>query len=495
MPTGTVDYFHKTSGYGFIKSDETSGDIFFHMTEVGEEDPEPDQSVEFSYKNTTEGLRATSLNILTESLAQANNQNNTNQSSNAAQETSLYTVQAESSDISYDDVDKNDRPIARTPNSDLFRATVHIEGEQHALALKEPRVFRDSEVRSKFLKSSQLWNDLDDHPHIITVFDWGTEPVLWLAVEYVKGGDLADRLDSDTQDTAFDEALWICECIADALQHLHHRGVAHLDIKPSNILFEPTENHWDTPKLTDLQLAKLLLRHSGSVDDYTPAYVAPEQVDSDVLNDIDAQTDLYQLGIILYELVVGEHPFPDRVGKTGPFSKNELTRKPPRPSVKAEHSIPNALDELIISLLSPHAVDRPDTARQVDEQLKMIRTSGKATYGTNVDPTATPDIYLPLKMAENLRDAREMDTDPVRMCRDRAAELYDFLQHQADITNDQSCSELSESLENLVQGLNIATSQDTNEALRPGGEIYKKIDSIAYNTERLFLRRADHYSS
>jgi|GEM_PF-2742224 len=125
-------------------------------------------------------------------------------------------------------------------------------------------------------------------------------------------------------------------------------------------------------------------------------------------------------------------------------------------------------------------------------------TSGSVTDESvtgSVDATATRSVYLPLKMAENLRDARDLDTDPIRTCRDRARELRDFVDGQPGGVAGQSHDEVSDALDALVTSLDVAVSSDGVTDLDPTDDLYQRIDSVAYRTERFFLRWQDSDST
>lgn len=142
------------------------------------------------------------------------------------------------------------------------------------------------------------------HPHIITIYDVGTtDELLYIAMEYVEGGDLGARIRAGLEPR---EALDIVTRIAGALHCAHCEGVIHRDVKPANILFR----HDGTPVLSDFGIAKQIavdseLTATGTIVG-SPVYMSPEQAEGTPL---DVRTDIYSLGIIFYEMLTGRRPY------------------------------------------------------------------------------------------------------------------------------------------------------------------------------------------
>lgn len=156
----------------------------------------------------------------------------------------------------------------------------------------------------RFLNEARIIASLR-HPHIITIYDVGkTNGVLYLAMEYVEGGDLQARIQKGLSP---DAALDILVPIAGALHFAHQAGIIHRDVKSANILFRRD----GTPLLSDFGIAKQLridseLTSTGTILG-SPFYMSPEQAEGLVL---DGRTDIYSLGIIAYEMLTGERPYP-----------------------------------------------------------------------------------------------------------------------------------------------------------------------------------------
>lgn len=191
-------------------------------------------------------------------------------------------------------------------NADVYMVDVNHDDVTGPVALKQPRIqgTMHEETIKKFASEAKTWSKLDDHPNIASVVGHGSSPVPWIALEYMREGHLGNvrsRLDVG-------DRLEIAVQIVDAVWHAHQRGVAHLDLKPENVLFTETDGQL-VPKVADWGLSKMLLDNSNSVEGLSPQYSAPEQFDSESYGSPDNQTDVYQLGIILYELFGKKHPF------------------------------------------------------------------------------------------------------------------------------------------------------------------------------------------
>ncbi|CAG0932391.1 serine/threonine-protein kinase PpkA [Thermoflexales bacterium] len=155
----------------------------------------------------------------------------------------------------------------------------------------------------RFVREAKAVAQLN-HPNILPIIDYGqTAELIYIVMKYVAGGTLSDRL---KQPIDLPTTARLISQIAAALDHAHQRGIIHRDVKPSNVLLD--EGAW--VQLADFGLAKImgsdqLLTHSG-LSLGTPAYLAPEQGQG---NPSDHHADVYSLGVILYEMVVGHLPF------------------------------------------------------------------------------------------------------------------------------------------------------------------------------------------
>jgi serine/threonine protein kinase len=184
---------------------------------------------------------------------------------------------------------------------------------------------------------------LMDHPAIAKVFDGGSTPEgrPYFVMEYVAGVPITDHCDTNKLSTV--ERLELLTEVCEGVQHAHQKAIIHRDLKPSNILVSLVDGK-PQPKIIDFGIAKAtgyrltektLYTELGAIIG-TPEYMSPEQADL-TSQDVDTRTDVYSLGVILYQLITGELPFSSKELRSGSY--DELRRKlrevePPRPSTK-----------------------------------------------------------------------------------------------------------------------------------------------------------------
>ena len=265
--------------------------------------------------------------------------------------------------VAYDDLTE-DGPIARGGNADVKAATVTDSTDEVTLAIKEPRMAGTlhTDAVDRIIAEAETWDKLDDHEHIVGVVDYDSDPLPWIAMEYMDGGHLGERAgDLDTL-----QALWTALSVTKGVRHAHRRGVAHLDLKPANILFRTTEDAWDVPKVTDWGLSKHLLDHSNSIEGFSPQYAAPEQFD-DEYGSTDDITDIYQLGAVFYELFTGQPPFD---GKPFKVIGKVKSQSPTPPSDIA--AVPAELDDILLTALAKSKADRYDNIVYLRDELQSL---------------------------------------------------------------------------------------------------------------------------
>ncbi|HEY0556229.1 MAG TPA: serine/threonine-protein kinase, partial [Thermoanaerobaculia bacterium] len=187
--------------------------------------------------------------------------------------------------------------LAEDPQIDrrLAIKTVRLVGRPQEIEDRKKRLLREARAAGRLL-----------HPNVVTLFDAGeAEGLLYLAFEYVEGTDLAQRLDKGGR-MSLREALRAVRQAAEALGYAHNQGIVHRDIKPSNILLDRAG--W--VKVADFGIAKMAgqsteLTMAGSVMG-SPQYLSPEQIRGE---DLDGRSDIFSLGVVLYEILSGKRPF------------------------------------------------------------------------------------------------------------------------------------------------------------------------------------------
>jgi serine/threonine-protein kinase len=213
-----------------------------------------------------------------------------------------------------------------------------------------------------------------EHPNIIASHDLGVDgDAGFMAMELVDGPTVADLLTTGGWLTV-ERAVAIAEQVCAALAAAHDAGVIHRDIKPGNLIV----SHSGTVKVCDFGIARLQARdgdaaltaHSQAVG--TCEYMAPEQAVGDP---IDARTDLYSLGCVLYAMLTGRPPF---VGDSAMAVLHQHLHKAPTPVRTVRGDVPPALDQLVERLLAKDPAGRPATATEVRHELIAIRAAPAA---------------------------------------------------------------------------------------------------------------------
>ena len=252
--------------------------------------------------------------------------------------------------LTYDKMEKEGH-VGKGGNADVHLVSYHGTD----IALKEPRMSGTlhTETAKRFMEEAKTWEKLDDHDGIVGVVDYGSEPLPWIALEYMDGGSLDQRFGEMEPE----EKVWLVGRICEGVQYAHTKGVAHLDLKPENILFRETDAEYpDIPKVADWGLSKVLLENSKSVDGVSPQYAAPEQFESERYGSPDTKTDIYQLGTIFYEIFTDTKPFE---GQTFEVMNQIQNRDPTPPSELTD--IPVEIDGVLLKALSKRKEDRQES--------------------------------------------------------------------------------------------------------------------------------------
>ena len=252
--------------------------------------------------------------------------------------------------------------IARSGMATIFRARDLENG--HTVALKVPHLQYASDMvfHERFKREEEIGQRLD-HPAVIKVFQPREKSRLYLAMEYVDGELLRDRLRRERR-LPSETAVALAIAIADALGYLHDHGVVHRDLKPENIMVTADRR----VKLVDFGIAldttlRKMTWAGLSQTVGTPDYMAPEQVKG---KRGDARSDLYALGVILYEMLTGETPFQGDNVYAAMRAKLQDDPTPPR---RLRPDISPALEEIILHALERDPRDRPESALELREAL------------------------------------------------------------------------------------------------------------------------------
>jgi serine/threonine-protein kinase len=260
-----------------------------------------------------------------------------------------------------------------------------------------PDHITSEEFVQRFLKESQAIGRLS-HPNIVTVFDSGQDnKTLYIVMEFLIGKTLKEA--QQEKQLGLQEIIYIGSQVADALDYAHRQGIVHRDIKPSNILLTP-EGY---VKLTDFGIARIedpAAHQQTQAGDLlgTPVYMSPEQI---MGQKVDGRSDIYSLGVVLYELAAGRKPF--HGANLAAIFNSIIEEKPPPLDLPAT-PLGERLSALIFKCISKSTEERFQTGAQVAQALKgcLQRRKSDALSSINTAPAKPGRMRLMLPLAIGL---------------------------------------------------------------------------------------------
>jgi eukaryotic-like serine/threonine-protein kinase len=292
--------------------------------------------------------------------------------------------------------------------AEVYLAHDEVLGRDIALKLLKDRYSGDEEFVERFRREARSAAALAS-PYIVPIFDRGEtgDGMYYIAMEYVPGGTLKDRIGNRgvlPPRTATEVALQTAE----ALHVAHQRGVIHRDVKPDNILFADSEQDFEHVKVVDFGIARAAeattISHPGDILG-SVRYMSPEQASGDR---VGPASDLYSLGVVLYEMLTGAVPF--TVDTPADVPKKHAAQIPRHPS-EVNHGIPESMDAIVMRLLTRDPDGRYESAAELIEELRRVRdglppvarsqeeatTAALATPPAPTSPQPTPGGMRPAR--------------------------------------------------------------------------------------------------
>ncbi|HTY07634.1 MAG TPA: serine/threonine-protein kinase, partial [Candidatus Edwardsbacteria bacterium] len=249
-------------------------------------------------------------------------------------------------------------------------ATIHLGhhaelGRQAVIKQLHPHLSRDEGFVRRFEREAKILGSLH-HENIVDVLDYFEhQGSYYIVLEYIDGGSLKQLLERQRR-VPFHIAVQVALQVAEGLRHAHLRGIVHRDVKPGNVLLSRS----GTVKLTDFGLASateaMAITDPGTFVG-TPAYLAPEQIKG---HPATARSDLYALGVVLYETLAGENPFG---GKTHSESIDRTLRVVPKGIPRTDPEVPPGLERIVAKLLAKEPRDRYPSCGELIEELSQYR--------------------------------------------------------------------------------------------------------------------------
>src|SRR5438477_3219185 len=247
-----------------------------------------------------------------------------------------------------------EREVAQGGMAEVYLARDQLLDRPVALKALFPEYAREPSFVERFRREAQAAANLN-HPNIVSIYDWGQESgTYFIVMEYVEGRSLRELIHTEgTIEPG--QAADIAAEIASALAFAYRSGVVHRDVKPGNVLL--TES--GTVKVTDFGIARAGtsdgLTQTGSVMG-TATYFSPEQAQG---LPVDGRSDVYALGVVLYEMVTGVAPF--TAESPASVAYKHVREEPTTPS-RIVHDIPGALDRIILTALAKDVALRYESA-------------------------------------------------------------------------------------------------------------------------------------
>ncbi|WP_402843120.1 Stk1 family PASTA domain-containing Ser/Thr kinase [Microbacterium sp. GXS0129] len=297
--------------------------------------------------------------------------------------------------------------IARGGMATVYVATDLRLERRIALKVMHSHLSDDSVFQSRFIQEARAAARLAD-PNVVNVFDQGQDGELaYLVMEYLPGITLRELL-KEQRRLSISQAVTIMDGVLSGLAAAHRAGIVHRDVKPENVLLAEDGRI----KIGDFGLARATTANTATGQQLmgTIAYLAPELV---TRGTADARSDIYALGIMLYEMLVGEQPF--RGEQPMQIAFQHATESVPRPSVR-NPGVPEQLDELVLWSTERAPDDRPLDAQVMLDRLREIeRELGITPVITRSEPSFTAGLAIPedLSSSGGLTAVLPRDSAPV----------------------------------------------------------------------------------
>ncbi|WP_209122432.1 Stk1 family PASTA domain-containing Ser/Thr kinase [Alkalihalobacillus sp. BA299] len=270
-----------------------------------------------------------------------------------------------------------------------------------AVKVLQPQFSRDEQFIKRFRREAQAATSLA-HPNVVSIFDVGEEEDLYyIVMEYVEGPTLKELI-QDRGALSLEETVDIMSQVTSAIAHAHANHIVHRDIKPHNILISSTGD----AKVTDFGIARAMssatITHTNSVMG-SVHYLSPEQARGGV---VTYKSDIYSLGIVLYEMVTGQVPFSGDTAVT--IALKHLQNDVPSPR-KINRLIPQSVENIILRSTAKDAFHRYESAMEMGEDLETSLDPSRVNEPKFMIPTNDEDVTKAIPVIKDHDDVKNLD--------------------------------------------------------------------------------------
>lgn len=291
--------------------------------------------------------------------------------------------------------------------ADVYKATDIVDNKTVAVKILKKEFAENEEFLRRFRNESKAIALLS-HPNIVKVYDVGfSDKIQFIVMEYIDGITLKEYIENEKVLTWKDSVHFIIQILR-ALQHAHDRGIVHRDIKPQNIMLFTD----GTIKVMDFGIAKFAREEGRTATDQaigTVHYISPEQARGDVT---DEKSDIYSVGIMLYEMLTGQKPFDTDNPVTVAVMHMQNTPERPR---AINPDIPAGLEEIILRAMEKDAENRYQTASDMIRDIEAFKANTSMTFGYYEEDvpeeSGTPTQFFAAAAVPAEEDAFEEDDD------------------------------------------------------------------------------------
>lgn len=324
----------------------------------------------------------------------------------------------------------------------VYRGTHILMDKTVAVKVLHPALAADDKIVARFSREARAASRIS-HPHALNVTDFGESGngIVFLVMEYLKGETLKEVIHNQGP-MPVERVIEIIRQICGALEAAHAEGVVHRDLKSDNIMLVDVGTG-DWAKVLDFGIAKITEKvgqdpalTAPNLIIGTPQYMSPEQCSQAA--EIDSRSDIYSLGVILYEMLVGHVPF---TGESPTAIMMKHLQEPPPSVLEERQDLPSAVGRVVTRAMAKRPEDRFQTVSELSDQLVIAAESkdpAPATAGTNPDSAdrKTNRIVVPTGSNEAPRDTSSGDHDEATVVRPRPEQLAVAAVEEPEIFSD-----------------------------------------------------------